>query len=1002
MIGRLVSRYDLLEPLGKGGMGVVFLARDTRLSRDVAIKFLTSTDPHYRARFQREARALSSFSHPNIATVHDSGETAEGQPFIVMELVKGSVLSTILDQQGLTMAQSVDAAILIAEALAEAHRHGIIHRDIKPANVIINDRGHVKVLDFGLAKQIHEEFAGSEAGSHPSYLTNTQSDVAVGTPLYFSPEQAGGRPVDERSDLFALGALLYECITGRSAFSGSSAIDIGAQVIHFDPPAPSKINPGVPVMLDRITMKALAKKPADRYQSAADLIKDLQVVRSRMPAHDQPIRRLASGSVTSPANAHRTSIVTTLIEPLRTPRLSWASVLLGLSVLSLVVLALVYILQPRAHVPPPPALEAYNEGVSALRDGAFVRATKSFEKAIALDDNFALAHARLAEAWTELDYTDRAQDELLRATNLVPNRSIYPKQDALYLTAISATVTRDFSPAIEAYRQIAALTPEKPEVHADLGRAYEKGDDIKRAIDSYVEATNHGQQYATAFLRLGYLYGRDSNLPAAESAFAKAEALYQSQQNAEGRTEVFYQRGHLYNQINRLADARQQLQEALDAASATANEYQRIKTLLQLSSVATSEGKPDQATQYANQAIERAQANGMETMRANGLIDLGNIFLSLGQNDEAEKYFNQALDYSRTYKLRRSGSRALLSLGSLRLQRFDPDKALLYTEQALPFYKQGNYKKEISQALLLIARANSLNGNFDAARKALDDQLQLAEKSSDLAQVAQANMDIGVTLGYQEQYPLALEYFDKNIEINKSLGYPLGIGYSWANRGHALWHLGRYDEARLAFSQAQTFANRADRKFNGLIAWMFLTQARMALSEERLKEAQSSAEQVATFAGTHDNSRTAESKTVKGLAQVLSGMKAEGKRECADAFDIASRMNNQELLCSTQLALAEALLESGDSKAALTNALQAQALSNRLGKQDSEWRSLLIAARASQLTGEPAKANDYASRGSSLLSGLEQRWGPENYKSYLIRPDIRRYNDDLRKILAGK
>jgi len=156
MIGQTVSHYRITEKLGEGGMGVVYLAEDKHLARRVAIKFLSSTDHHYRARFIREARAVSALSHPNIATVHDYGETGEGQPFIVMEYVKGMTLSAVLDD-GLTMLRSVEIVSSIAEALGEAHEHGIVHRDIKPSNVVINERGQVKVLDFGLVKHLFEQ-----------------------------------------------------------------------------------------------------------------------------------------------------------------------------------------------------------------------------------------------------------------------------------------------------------------------------------------------------------------------------------------------------------------------------------------------------------------------------------------------------------------------------------------------------------------------------------------------------------------------------------------------------------------------------------------------------------------------------------------------------------------------------------------------------------------------------------------------------------------------------
>ncbi len=186
-----------------------------------------------------------------------------------MELVKGKTLSKLLREGGITLAQAVEFTAAVAEALSEAHRERVVHRDIKPSNVIVTERGSVKVLDFGLVKQLFDERSrGSDSEAQTLFAMHTRSDVIVGTPLYLSPEQASGKPVDGRSDLFSLGALLYECITGQSAFSGSSVLEIGAQVIHVNPPPPSTINPAVPTDLDRIVMKALEKNIELRYQSA--------------------------------------------------------------------------------------------------------------------------------------------------------------------------------------------------------------------------------------------------------------------------------------------------------------------------------------------------------------------------------------------------------------------------------------------------------------------------------------------------------------------------------------------------------------------------------------------------------------------------------------------------------------------------------------------------------------------------------------------------------------
>jgi serine/threonine protein kinase len=295
MIGQTVSHYRIIEKLGEGGMGVVYLAEDQHLARRVAIKFLTSTDHHYRARFIREARAVSGLNHPNIAIVHDYGETAAGQPFLVMEYIKGKSLSDLLDE-GLTLRRSVEIVSSITEALGEAHDSGIVHRDIKPSNVLINERGVVKVLDFGLVKHLFEPTTtdGVDLDAQTIYSTQTRSDVIVGTPLYLSPEQATGKQIDGRSDLFALGALLYECLTGQSAFSGGSVLEIGAQIIHVTPPAPSALNQRIPPELDRITLKALEKKVEARYQSAGRIIE--RPAGSRVDAERQRNSRSEQGA----------------------------------------------------------------------------------------------------------------------------------------------------------------------------------------------------------------------------------------------------------------------------------------------------------------------------------------------------------------------------------------------------------------------------------------------------------------------------------------------------------------------------------------------------------------------------------------------------------------------------------------------------------------------------------------------------------------------------------
>ena len=252
----------------------------------MAIKFPSvNSDSHdYRARFLREARAVSELSHPGIATLFDYGETTEGRPFLVMELARGRPLSELCRRANSICRGRWRLFGTLPLALVEAHARGVVHRDIKPSNIMIDDGGQVKVLDFGFAKQLTKDHVlSSEPEAQTLLSTETRSGVVLGTPAYLSPEQAIGGAVDGRSDLFALGTLLYEAITGRTPFAGNSFIEIAANVLHVQPPEPpSKSQSACSEGARLHSMKALAKKPEKRYQSAKELIADLNAVKEQL------------------------------------------------------------------------------------------------------------------------------------------------------------------------------------------------------------------------------------------------------------------------------------------------------------------------------------------------------------------------------------------------------------------------------------------------------------------------------------------------------------------------------------------------------------------------------------------------------------------------------------------------------------------------------------------------------------------------------------------------
>jgi serine/threonine protein kinase len=270
--GSRLGPYEILAPIGAGGMGEVYRARDTRLGRDVAVKVLPESlaaDPDALARFEREAKSIAALSHPNILAIHDFGRH-EGIAYAVMELLEGETLRGKLDAGPIPRKQAVDYALQIAKGLSAAHEKGIVHRDLKPENLFVGRDGHLKILDFGLAKREAPVTPGEET-SAPTVSRHTEPGTVMGTVGYMSPEQVRGRPADSRSDIFSFGAVLYEMLTGRVAFRGETPVETMNAILKEEPPGLSGSASGILSALERVVLHCLEKSPEERFQSARDI-----------------------------------------------------------------------------------------------------------------------------------------------------------------------------------------------------------------------------------------------------------------------------------------------------------------------------------------------------------------------------------------------------------------------------------------------------------------------------------------------------------------------------------------------------------------------------------------------------------------------------------------------------------------------------------------------------------------------------------------------------------
>jgi tetratricopeptide (TPR) repeat protein len=969
--GSSVSHYRLIRPLGAGGMGEVFLAQDLQLDRMVAIKFLTApADDHARRRLLREARAAASLDHPCICAVYEVGTDPVGGDFIAMQHVEGELLAARLRDGRLGSDEAIGLCAQIAEALAAAHRRGIVHRDLKPRNVIITPSGAPKLLDFGLAKRVVETPTDSDEIT-ASQLTDP--NALLGTPGYMSPEQVRGQRVDARTDVFALGCVLYECLTGRRAFAGSTTADTVGQILHVDPPAPSAIVPGVGAACDAACLRMLAKNPADRFQSAEET---LGALRSLLPS-------VSAGSRGLTGVTPRPILLQTRDAARARP---WRAALAATAIAAGIWLAIARPWRPNVLDPAPPgAAHWYDVGVEALREGSFAGARDALNEAIGLHPSFVQAYSRLADACAELDDDDCAQKALLRVTQLVPDRGRLPRDEQQRLEAVQFSALREHDKAIAVYKSIADRHPTDPGAWVDVGRAREAIGQRPEARMDYQRALGVDPQFPAAHLRLGAVVAQGGDLTQGLASLDEAIRLYDVLANEEGKAEGLLRKATALNNAKQPDVAKDAIDHVLQLARDRKYLSQQIRARFELARVNLAKGQLTDAESTARSAVDDATAASLFSIAANGLIDLAGATASASGADAADALLERAMALAKAHGAVRPEMRAKLQQAAFRSAQRRWDDAVRLAEEPLRFYT-GRYPRQESTARNILAQAYEELERYDEASRLSAASLRFAEAKNDPGLITTALYNVAGLMKKQGRLTEALAQYERIERLHRERQDP-ALAFDLPNRAEIYILLGRGRDAATLLDDVDRNISRGEEAYVRQRGRVTFLRALQASIEQRWNDAQRSADAAAAVYRTAGPAPTDNTIFTAALAEHARARLARGTVETASLVRSLDGCQSAGTKREISYWIAQTLLARKAWNEAYAVSHAAWTAAAARGNPELGWR---LAAVAAQAAGNGAVAPDGASmpaRSEADLRLVSAALG-DSAAAYLSRPDL--------------
>jgi serine/threonine-protein kinase len=1105
-------------------MGDVYRAHDERLDRTVAIKVLPerlASRENPRKRFIRETRVASKIIHPYVATVFDVVEDGNDL-YLVMEYIEGRTMSALLREELPALAKVLGWAREAAEGLATIHKAGLVHRDLKPGNVMITPDGHVKLMDFGLARHIAPQVGDTPLEETPTIEPSiTQDGAGVGTVIYMSPEQLHGGKADQRSDMFSFGVLLYESLTGEHPFTKQTIHESVSAIMNEPPGAgeePPTLTQSGPVR--DVVQKLLEKDPDNRYQNGEELLEDLRSVTqpaigkgawssrrvlqvalavtvgffatawagyqwiSRPPAWDKPrisiaVVPLRDNTGEEDGGLRASMVADLLASDLEASRIvrtvgpgqlsamidglpadaaptDIARAVTGGTMVDYVLMGTLYregdeylatvdVVPSSASVPEMPAVRAagasllalsealatylrrglpevsrltawrddrteleeinsdseearllYERGLLAMRDGKIGEAIGCFEGAVEEDEEFAIAHARLAAALHSAGYGRRAREAASRAMELAP-KAVSPAAErlALSIRATRAEVFGRTEEAKEATEQLATIFSDEPLILAMSARVLQLAGEFQQALARIDAALEIDPISATLHRRRAEILIRAGTSEQVHEALHEAERLFDIYGSEEGVARTAYLRGQALVTQELYEDATAELIEAEEGLSSTGNEVLAAGALLQMAEIEILQGRNETAGQRMTYAAEMASRAGDVGLQCRAVSARGALLFMTLQYAEAEPALREAVDLARQLENDQLMLSPLANLGSLLSYIGKREEARgLLQETSRVARRLGNRNGELS-AKLNMADIEHQTGKLDEAL-ALNAEVLAEDEAHPLLKRMKtfAYMNTAEILERRGRLAEALAAVDGAIDVTRDLGIITGYSDALARRSQIYGALGRFEDASGDLREARGMESSpaTDRR------WM---EIRLTLAEGIInghrgswREALAAAERVLTMKGSEQPAVFAASQSLACKALIESGRAGEAIARCRAAVENGEAPATERSIALTLMA--RALAEAGRLPEAKERALEALAQAEGMGMLLPTARAAsVLAALPADL--QPDDIQAIAERGRTALESYIEAAPEENRAAVRQRKDMRRINSLLTK-----